>query len=237
MADLDELSPLDRAILDICRRYRLVTPWAVWTKLMAGLTLEAARSRLKRLGKAGWLKKPAKRDYYLLSGRAVRKLGLHRKATKPLGYEQRLEAMAVLDFCIRRGVEKYTYDEFTTKYPSFHRPGLKSSLYYVDDPAGENRVGLILVDTGKSPERLVRKVKTLLAQRHELTEFSELIHEYRFSVAIVTTCRRKAESIAEEIRAGLTENVVIHIEISEHLERQLLMRRTDGPSPARQDGP
>ena len=50
MADLDELSPLDRAILDVCRRYRLVTPWAVWTKLMTGLTLEAARSRHLRSG-------------------------------------------------------------------------------------------------------------------------------------------------------------------------------------------
>src|SRR4051812_7795119 len=96
-----------------------------------------SKTRLKRLRAAGWLAKPEGQKYYVLSARAARKLGLHRKAARTLPYEQRIEALVTLEYCLKHGFEKYTHAEFVAAYPDFHRTGLKSSAYVVDETGGE----------------------------------------------------------------------------------------------------
>jgi hypothetical protein len=214
-------------VLEVPARYGIVHDQAIARVL--DVSLNAARKAGSALERDGWLavaNRNTECKHYYLTMRSVRLLGLDEKRARPPGPYQLVELWGILDFCLSHSVKKFTYREWAEKYPPLHRHGLHTNYFReVDQTDGTNRIGYILVDHGDEERHILPKIQKNLSERHKLPEFSRMILDYRYVIAIVTPSEGKKKSLVDLLRAELTESVVIRVHVATALEHLLLGKR------------
>jgi DNA-binding transcriptional regulator PaaX len=104
-------------ILEVARRYRVVTPGSL--AVLQDYTETAAEKALRRLDQRGWLHQlrlPQRQICYTLSRNAVLLLGLSKKAMKTMGQAAVITNLAMTYFCGRQKVERLTQEEIRATY-------------------------------------------------------------------------------------------------------------------------
>jgi hypothetical protein len=195
------LQDRDLRILRHVARYRLTTLETVWLCFFKaeGKSQEAAKSTLRRLwqDETPYLASQpltgfGKAVYYHLTPEGAAALGFAEPKRIGHGFDKadvRAAHYGRLLFCCHGEPRrpKFTPEEFDACFPGLRAPGTELfarffvDAYYLDvDPDGVQRLGLILVDTGRDLVDLARR--TLGALRAALAEF---FAAERMAVALV----------------------------------------------------
>lgn len=229
------LTERDTQILRHVARYRLTTLATVWTLYFKpeGKSEEAAKSTLRRLWQddAAYLAAQplyghGKAVYYHLTPAGAAALGFPDPARIGHGFDKadvRATHYGRLLFCCHGAQPrpKFTAEEFDACFPDLRAPGTELAArffvdaYYLDvDDEGVNRLGLILVDTGRDLVDLARR--TLGSLRSSLGEF---FAARRVAVALVFASDQKvrhtryaltAKPIEEGLRVVLDAQPALH---------------------------
>jgi len=219
------LTALDMQILEHVRRFGMTTQEVAHHLFYADATLEAAKSRLRRLREKGWLatadlsaRTPdlrAKRSYYHLTPQALERLFARpAKYGKAQGPQALFEAYGILLFCCMRSIPRYRFmrSEFEQAYPDLSRPGLPARLYYRDIEDEQERIGYIYVHRSAHCRRVVRKCREVVAKRFRIPAWARRINQEGIVIAIVTSAPQSARQIAEAIYREKWHQVRFRIE-------------------------
>ena len=224
------LTAQDMHILEHVRRYGMTTQEVVHRLFYPTATLEAAKSRLRRLREKGWLSTAdlsartpdlrAKRSYYHLTPQALERVFAHpAKYGKAQGPQALFEAYGILLFCCMAPVprDRFMRSEFEQAYPDLVRPGLPARLYYRDIEDEKERVGYIYVHRSAHSRRVVRKCREVVAKRFRIPAWARRINDQGMVIAIVTSAPQSAKQIAEAIRREQWHQIRFRIEVWQDL--------------------
>jgi hypothetical protein len=215
----------DELILDHIRRYHLTTDEVLRTLFFPETSTNAVRKVTGRLVRERSIKPYTlyeARKYYVLSPRMAEELGEHRCIARAFNYQGLVNAYGVLCFCAAFGITKFTAREFIERFPELHARGRRASNYYLDNSDDVKRLALIEVDSGKSPERIHRRVQKLITRAYELQGFGPIISRGRFLITIVTPSDGKRANIEEVLRDEPSDAVKFRLEVVPELGRLLI---------------
>lgn len=234
---MNELSDRDLALVGAVLRYRLTTAELARRKHFPDGSPDAARKALDRLAEERWLRKiplHGSTRAYILSFVATQRLGIHRVAAKVPGLAALTRAYGLACYAAHAGVEKFTPREWREEFPELHRDGLPAASYFLESENGEPTVVYVHVDTGQDVRRIVPKLRRVVRSRYPLPEFSQLIQERRFTLAVVCPSDGKKLALEKAIAKrfdGATPVRVVAIE-----ELQPLLARRLGERAGRNGG-
>ncbi len=201
----------DRDILEHVARHRITTREAIQSVFMPDHELNAASKVLSRLVKADCLSKPrllpdGQTRYWRLSLSYVNAKGLHPYHAKALTFGPAIEHFGILSFCCMGETQRtlFTRQEFKQQYPDHYDEHLLRSAYYLDvDDSGVQRLGLILVDSGRRDEmRWVRRFRQLYKRRLSMPGFRARLRDRKklFLIAFITPNADKLAAVDEAVR-------------------------------------
>lgn len=231
----------DHDILEHVTRYRITTREAIQRVFMPDHELNAASKVLSRLVKADFLSKPrllpdGQTRYWRLSLSYVNAKGLHPYHSKALTFGPAIEHFGILAYCCLGDTERtlYTRQEFKELYPDHYDAHLLRSAYYLDvDPkSGVERLGIILVDSGRRDEmRWVRRFRQIYKRRLDLPGFRSRLRDRNklFLIAFITPNADKLTAVDEAVhqaaRSGDKWPVAFRFEVEPRLERMMVPYR------------
>src|SRR5262249_54921321 len=136
------LAPVDEAILDHIRRYRMTTRRAVHRLFFAQEEIASADRALRRLRRLDCVSVPRDlyrapaglEQYFQLTERAAENLGEATDLARPIQPQTLGKVYGVLAFCcLQRTLrQRITLQEFQTSFPDLYRKGLPSANYYIE---------------------------------------------------------------------------------------------------------
>lgn len=218
---VNDISIEDRAVLEHVVRYRLTLPNILAaTEILAEEGESSALSALRRLTQEGWLAAadlfPGYRadSYYHISEKGAQFLGHDPVIAQPLKHDPRAEAFAIATFCCCQEPrhELLTKEEFKRKLAHLWFTG-QPIRHYLDKGAdGVIRLVYLKVDTAGAGrwDRLIDSCDRFLQQRMDKTrvrpehrpkaeEYSKLVDEGRFKIAVLTAFPEKQRAIELEL--------------------------------------
>lgn len=217
-----KLSKRDRALVEHVARYRLTTREVVHSLFLPEAHINAATKVLLRLTASGVLAKHplcGTRDYWTLSPALAQLLGRRSTWGTALAYEGLIRHYGVLAFChggkIRR--ELLTQAEFVARFPDHDDSSLLGHPYYVDQVAGHDCLGLILVNDLEDHLRIVKKCRRVIHRRLENAGFRRTINAGRFVVAIVTAFPEKKAKLEEALGEAELRSVQFRVTVRSDL--------------------
>lgn len=197
------LTERQRDLLRHVARYRVTTVEAVDRLLYAGKSSPvAALNLLRRLVDADYLAPPYRlvgRNYYHLSSRGARTMGVSRRAVIDSPAVLR-ERYTLLSFCVLQPeLRRYLPpDEFSERYPQVaQQPGIDPAHqhYFVTRRGQEQLLGQAVIDLAADAPRAVRKVRETMyriVQTPGLTEMRD-----HFLLTVLTSEPSKAQKITQ----------------------------------------
>jgi hypothetical protein len=179
-------------IIEIARRYRVVTPGSL--AVLQDYTEAAAEKALRRLDQRGWLHQlrlPQRQICYTLSRNAVLLLGLSKKAMKTMGQAAVITNLAMTYFCGRQKVERLTQEEIRATYQDLDKPGLQIGNYFSDHSVSPPRLTWMLADRAFAPDVLVRKAGKIMKSAYRFPSLTQLMQAGQFGIAMLVPNERK----------------------------------------------
>lgn len=202
-----------RTVLTFLARYGGMPP-IVAERLLADQTPDARRKLLERMcsqdllvrhpfpGNAG--------HYWVLSEKAARQLGLRRRETAFKQGSLLRMLLTVLFFEVHGGT-LLTVEECRTVCPWLLGKS-RASSYFVFKPAdSEPVIGRLLLDVGRTPLRLVTKLRSLAVRAKAHDVLRELAATERFRLAVATTTPAKQQKIESLLKAHPIRGVPVDI--------------------------
>lgn len=208
------LSQRDQRILQHVGRHRLSRFEVLHQLFFPGQPHSAVKSVLRRLcgrGPTYRLLRPqllAGSQYvYTLTRRGADLLGLHPAAARPLGVQARVEHFAILRFIHPPGGSPRTLiskDKLRESFNLHGQPLLRQRCYIEETPEG-TWLGVLVVDHGGHPRRIVRKAVKLLARILRQGWFDDYLRAGQFVLTVLTLTEGKAQTLRQGLRRELRE--------------------------------
>ena len=217
----------DDAILEHVRRYHLTTTEVLHRKFFPESDPAAVRKVVARLVRERRLHAFDlfdNRKYYVLTPREAVARGEHRCLGLGFNFQGLVNVYAVLCFCQAQGVDAYTAKEFRSKFSDLYVHGMRSGNFFRERRPEQNRLGFILVDYGKNPKKIVRKVSDILTRCHKHLIFDQMIHRGLFLMAVLTSSEPKRQLIRKALEEGLKTTTEIRVELVPELQDILVNR-------------
>jgi hypothetical protein len=197
----------EERILEQVARYRMTTR-EILKQRFFGDDLEGLKAAIKKLTGEGRLQAlPLYRTtkYYALTPSQAKFMGLPEEVAEPLGPQALPKAFGVLYFCCQRTKEypRYVRPEFLADFPELQSLCGEKKHYldlFLDEDAGQARLGIIHVDLGGAYERLVRTCIKIVREGLKREGLREVIDDGLLTIALVTANETK-RSVLEEAAA------------------------------------
>ncbi len=195
---------LDRQILKHVQQHGMTTVEVLQRVFFPHKSRAALKSTLRRLcGTSPDYRflQPApltgKRVYYHLTERGAKFLGCAQAGTGPLGPQARYHGFAVLSFIHSEGTGKrllFDPSRFEDVFPlRGHR--LNRNNFFIEDTGAKPKLGLLVVDHGAKPSRIVAKTMDRLARFFRNHWFDDFIKDQTFNITILTPSEGKKAMI------------------------------------------
>lgn len=213
-----------RIVADVVR-YGLTVKPVVHRQYFADATDDAARKVLERLADYGWLVAfdlVGKEKFYRLTPAAARRLNLHRREGRPIGFTTLVRNLGELLLAEKLGVVKLTAAEWRLAYPHLTSPRFSSDGHFVDQSGAAPTVGLLTVDPGDALRQVVTKLRRASSSRYAIPGFVKLIQAGRFSVALATPTEGKRRLIEAAVQSQLKGKTHFRVEVVPELTTLLL---------------
>ncbi|MCI0459839.1 MAG: hypothetical protein L0Z62_23055 [Gemmataceae bacterium] len=208
------LSPRDRRILQHVGRHHFSLFDLIHRLFFPGQPRNAVKSVLRRLcgrGPTYRLLRPellAGSQYaYCLTRRGAALLGLPLAVARPLGSRSRVEHFAILRFIHAAGVSPRT---LLTKPKLREAFGIQDQplprhRFYIEETPDRSVLGVLVVDHGGHPRRIVRKSVGLLARLLRRGWFDDYLHTAQFVLTVLTPTLGKQQTLQQGLRRELHE--------------------------------
>ena len=186
-------------VLEHITRYRMTTNEILEARCFPELTSNAVTKITANLCRGGYLERhplSGGQDYFVLSRKTAKLLGVSARRSEPLGLQALPFHYGVLLYCCLGEVprERLTAEELREKY------GLTSvadrAAAYCEDG---DRLVLLRVDLGGSADHVARKCREDFRRRMEDPNWRELIDAGRFRIIIITGISEKAAAIRQAL--------------------------------------
>ncbi|MBI1826055.1 MAG: hypothetical protein HY287_02455 [Planctomycetes bacterium] len=178
---------------------------------------------------------------YLYPGvKAVRLLNLPPRLARTPDADLLAKLYGVLSFCVLGAADhrKISEKEFHDEFPDLDVQGLESNFYYLDEDfeaegfSKQKRIGYIMVDSGKQPKDLRRRMNALISRRLLSPPWYDCIRRRRFIIAVATTTEAKKRRLQQAL-VPPTATVPLRITVHEDLHRVIPASKLHAPQ--RQD--
>jgi hypothetical protein len=194
------LTALDRAALDLIRRYRAVT-FEVLCKRICDGSESATKKLIARL-REYIASDPlgTKTVYYRLTPAGAKLLGAPEEISRPSGPQALPKSLGIVDFCCGGSElrQRYTRQEFLDDFPELTKDLLGKDYhtdFFVDFDGAQARFGQIVVDLGGDYKKLISKCRVKLREYLDLPHIRDIIADGLFTFAIVVAEEEKAQAI------------------------------------------
>ncbi len=208
------LSPRDLRILQHVGRHRLSHFEVVHRLFFPGQPHSAVKSVLRRLcgrGPTYRFLRPqmlsGSQHVYALTRRGAALLGLHPASARPLGIQARVEHFAVLRFIHAQNGSQRTLISKDKLRESFHLDGqrLPRQRFYIEETPEGTWLGVLVVDHGGHPRRIVRKAVQLLGRILRHGWFDDYLRAGQFILTVLTLTQGKQQTLRHGLRRELRE--------------------------------
>ena len=206
------LTKQDREILKHVQRHRMTTINVLHQLFFPDKSIAALKSTLRRLcGREPECRFLAsaplagKRVYYYLTANGARFLGTSPDDSGPLGPQARYHRFAVLSFIHGAGDGKRTLFDPTRFQDVFPLRGhrLNRNDFFIDESGEMPKLGVLIVDHGARPRRIVAKTLQRLGRFFRNRWFDEFIRDRNFNVTILTLSEGKKAMLLPFLRQAV----------------------------------
>lgn len=208
------LSPRDWRILQHVGRHRLSRFEIIHRLFFPGQSRAAVKSVLRRLcgrGPTYRLLRPvlltSSHFVYCLTRRGATLIGVPLASARPLGSQARIEHVAVLCFIHASGDNQRTLVSKTKWREGFNlqRQQLPRQRFYIEETPDGAALGVLVVDHGGHPRRIVRKSVALLARILRHGWFDDYVRTGHFILTVLTLTEGKQQTLQRGLRRELRE--------------------------------
>lgn len=204
------LQERDGQILDLARRYRIVTPEVLQCRFFPDQSEEAMKSTLKRLRRkdapllgSEKLYTRGNQVYYHLTAAGAAQVGASASFAEPVrDHELLVRLLGQLLFCCagENVRPRFTLEEFSSAFPEVASEKMKQRLpyngYYLDvDEGGARRLGRMVVENGGSD--VVARAREFVRQDEDA--LPRFVEEGRYTVALIVPSQSKAVQLQRQL--------------------------------------
>jgi len=234
-----QLTPRDRDILKFIHRHRLGTDDIIRHALFPDVQQNRpVRKVMRRLVRQKYLREhspAAGAFYYILAPRGARALGEKPREPRPFSEQSLPGALAIAAFCAVTKTQRFTAQEFVTKYPCFCRKGLRSSGYFIEQTERGLMIGFFITDRATKRRKMLSKIRKVIHARYRMHKFAELMQAGRFMILILTGHDAKKQELDRAIARRHRGPVQVRVEVVPELGT--LLTRLQRDEAARREHP